>query len=445
MSRPPPEPDGRDDLRMEVLGLRAAVHDRTTGLPSYLFLVDPIRSLLDSCRRIGVLHVGIANLEPLESLYGWQVFDRVMTRLAGALRVSAREDLPEGALLAIDRIAGDRFVAFVPGPGGKPVTADLLRDVARAVRRRLEAAFEDEAFREIAPAPSFRTGHALLTDDPFFRLERRIHAAVEEARSQDERQEARRARARQAELRRILRDASISTVFQPVIDLDTGDPIGYEALARGPKDSALEMPATLFATSARLGISADLDRLCRNVAIRAAAEVVRAAGTKIFLNALPASLADAGWTEGTVAEELERVAISRNDLVIEVSERTADGDLETLSRACGLLRQRGFEVALDDVGTGYASLATASRLQPRWLKLSPGIVRGISLSPIQRSVVSSILAVARQVEADVVAVGVETDADADALRSTGARYAQGFLFAGPSAAAPRPQGTPAER
>jgi EAL domain-containing protein (putative c-di-GMP-specific phosphodiesterase class I)/GGDEF domain-containing protein len=430
-----------DHERNEFLRLRSALHDRITGLPSYPLLFDALRSALDRRRHLGVLHVDVANLDLVESLYGWQVFDRVLARIADVLRRLPGTELPRGALLAVNGVAGDRIVAFLPenGSGKEVEPADLAR-MAGATRVCLEQAFDEEEWAGLSPRLAFRVGHALLSEDPFYRFERRVHAAVEEARTLSVRRRRRAETVRGAELRRIIREAEIFSVFQPVVDLATGETIGHEALARGPKDSGFEMPAAMFAMSARLGVGVDLDRLCRRRAVQGSGALGETGRGKIFLNVLPGSLFDPEWFEESFAGLLSESSLSPRDLVLEVSERGADPDIDRLVSGLEALRDRGFGVALDDVGTGYASLATIEKVRPDYLKVDVSLVRGVDENLIKQELLSSLVHIARRIGAAVVAEGIESEKEAEAIRATGAPLGQGYLFAGPSVpgGAPRP-------
>jgi len=356
----------------------------------------------------------------------------VLRRLPGA-------ELPRGALLAVNGVAGDRMVAFIPETAsGKEVEpADLAR-MAGATRVRLEQAFDDEEWAGLSPRLAFRVGHALLSEDPFYRFERRVHAAVEEARTLSERRRRRAETVRGAELRRIIREAEIFSVFQPVVDLATGETVGHEALARGPKGSGFEMPAAMFAMSARLGVAVDLDRLCRRRAVQGSGAIGARGRGKIFLNVLPGSLRDPEWFEDSFAGLLSASSLSPRDLVLEVSERGADPDIDRLVSGLEALRDRGFGVALDDVGTGYASLATIENVRPDYLKVDVSLVRGVDENLIKQELLSSLVHIARRIGAAVVAEGIESAKEADAIRAAGAPLGQGYFFAGPSA----PGGSP---
>ena len=411
-----------DHLRTAYLKLRGALHDRTTDLPAYPVLFDELRHALDARRRIGVIHAGVTNLELIESLYGWQAFDRAVAQLASAVRALPGAELPATALLAVGGVPADRFVVFVPEDArGRDVDEETLASLAAAVKARLSRVLEVEAFEALAPRPQARVGHALLSENPFFRFERRVHAAVEEARTLPERRAARREEVWRSELAQVISDARIRTVWQPVVELRSGSVYGFEALARGPEDTPFATPRAMFALSGRAGNDFDLDRVCRESALRDGLHVARKG--RIFVNVLPQTLADEGaWSHWSTP----------GDVVVEISERALGEDPAAHAKAVEALRARGFALALDDVGTGRDGSVALDRLRPDFVKVDPSVIRGIDGSLIRQEIFSTIVKLGTAIDASIVAVGIESEAEADTLRSLGARYGQGYHFAQPA-------------
>jgi len=419
--------------RRDYLKLRSALYDRTTGLPAFPVLFDRLRTMLDRRRRIGVLHLEIENLPQVESLYGWQVFDRILSRVASELTASVGEELPGGTLVGVSGVAGDRFAAFVAErPDGEEVDRSFLAALGRKLSGRLETSFSGAEFAGLNPALGFRTGHALLSINPFYRFERRVYSALEEARAYQERLEERREMSWSDELQEIIRDAAVGTVFQPVVDLRSRAVLGHEAFARGPKDSPLEMPRTMFDLSDRCGVAAELDRICRDSALRAAADV--AGRGKLFLNLLPSGLDELQRPDAELAALLDALSLRRDEVVLEFSERCANGETEAFREGLARAKELGFGVSLDDVGTGYGCQALLERARPDFLKLDVSLVRGIDESLIKQELLHSLIRIAETIGASVVAEGVETESEAATLAGAGARYGQGFLFAEPAPA-----------
>ena len=427
-----------EHFRNGYLKLRSVLHDRTTRFPSYPMLFDELRTLLDARRHLGVVHIEPVNIDLVESLYGWQVFDRTMAQLAAVVAAMQGAELPAGALLAVGGVPADRFVAFIPETmQGKALTHEDLAAMAAAVKLRLSAALDEEPLAELAPRLAVSVGHAFLSEDPFYRFERRVHAAVREASQLPERRLQARDRAWGAALRKVIREEAVRTVWQPVVELESGSYHGFEAFSRGPKDSMFEMPRAMFALSGRVGASGDLDRLCRRAALRDGAGV--AGSGKLFVNVLPSTLASGEWSLAPIAELLAAAGRTAADVVVEVSERAVSADAPELPGAWDALRGQGFALALDDVGTGRDGGEAVLRLRPDYLKVDASVVRGIDGNLVKQEIFSTIARAAGTVGARVAAVGVESAEEAATVKRLGARFAQGYHFASP---APRERWAP---
>jgi EAL domain-containing protein (putative c-di-GMP-specific phosphodiesterase class I) len=419
------------DYRTGYLKMRSVLHDRTTGLPTFPLLFDRLRALLEQRKAIGVLHFAVADLDMVESLYGWQVFDGVVSRVARVLRESVGSELPPSALVTLNGVAGGRFVVFVPDrPEGNEADGPFLAEAGRAVCRKLEQAFDDDSFAGLNPAPCFRAGHALLSENPFYRFERCVYAAVDEARGAHQRREHRRELSWGEELRSIIRSRSVRTLFQPIVELETRRVVGHEALSRGPRDSMFETPRAMFALSDRIGVAADLDRLCYEEALAAAADLPRAG--KLFLNLRNESLDRQGDPWAVLLSALERHRVEPSALVLEVSERAAGSDPQPFVDRLRGFKSDGFALALDDVGTGRAGLRAIERLEPDYLKIDTSLVRNVHESLMQQEVLATLVELAQAIGGAVIGEGVEREAEAAALAAGGARYGQGHLFAMPA-------------
>jgi EAL domain-containing protein (putative c-di-GMP-specific phosphodiesterase class I) len=348
------------------------------------------------------------------------------------------DQLPRGTLLAVGGVPADRFVAFIPeGEAGRLLTHDELAVMAAAVKVRLDEALGEEPFSTLTPRLVVKIGHAFLSEDPFYRFERRVHAAVHEARALSDERDRNRDRVWGAELRKAIREDAIRTVWQPVVELESGAYHGFEALSRGPKDSMFEMPRAMFALSGRVGAAGDLDRVCRRQAIREAQGV--ASGRKLFVNVLPSTLSGTGWSDGTVPELLAAAGRAPRDVVVEVSERAIGPDAASLVAGWDALRHDGFALALDDVGTGRDGGEALDMLRPDYLKVDASVVRGIDSNLVKQEIFTTIARAGETIGARLVAVGVESAEEVATLRRLGARYGQGYHFAGP---APRERWSP---
>ncbi|MGD8375930.1 MAG: GGDEF domain-containing phosphodiesterase [Acidobacteriota bacterium] len=415
-------------LRTDLLKLQSALYDRNTELSSYHAVFGQLRAHFEKARRMGILVVSVGELSQVESIYGWQVFDDVLRRIAATLTGLRGSLFPDAAIVAPDGVGAERFVVFLPSdPRGAEITPGWMEGLVPAVRERLEATFRGEAFRSMTPRPRFRVGQATLVEDPFHRFERLVYRAVERASGA---RTADRQRSRlEEELRRILREGEVHVVFQPIHSLEGGGILGYEALSRGPEGGVFRDPRAMFDLGERLGLAGELDALCQRRAILGASRLEP--GRKLFVNALPATLlADdsGGWNP---AEWIRRAGLEPSDVVIEITERGRVEDRERLAHRVAGLRRMGLGVALDDIGTGLTGLQAIAEMRPDFLKLDVSLVHNIQSNLVSQDLLRSLTQVARNIGARVVGEGVETEQEVATLRECGTDFAQGYLFSRP--------------
>jgi len=219
--------------------------------------------------------------------------------------------------------------------------------------------------------------------------------------------------------------------FQPLVAIDRADIYGYEALTRAPADGPLHSPLVLFETAARLGRLVELEHLI----VRRAMQRFKALGLPglLFLNVTADTLVGAREHVGMLATELAELGLPTSRVVIELTETRPIEDLAQLDDALQALRERGFRVALDDLGEGFASLRRWMEMRPDFVKIDRHFIDGIAQEPLKQQFVRSIVEMAATSGCEVVAEGLEQEPDLDVLRRLGLTICQGYLFARPSA------------
>lgn len=213
--------------------------------------------------------------------------------------------------------------------------------------------------------------------------------------------------------------------FQPIVSWPARTVYGHEALVRSTEPT-LNNPALLFDAAERLGRTQELGRRIR--AAVTSRMSVAPPDSSIFVNLHAADLADEHLysAQSALSKHAARV-------VLEVTERASLERIPDVRGKIARLRQLGFRIAVDDLGAGYAGLASFSQLEPDIAKLDMSLVRGIDTSATKASIVRSMISVCTQeLGTLVVCEGVETEAERDTLQSLGADLLQGYLFARPA-------------
>ncbi|MBV9818889.1 MAG: EAL domain-containing protein [Solirubrobacterales bacterium] len=225
-------------------------------------------------------------------------------------------------------------------------------------------------------------------------------------------------------LERVCRERLIAPAFQPIVDLARGVVCGYEGLSRFTVDVQLGGPDEWFAAAAWHGYAGRLEAVALEAILASRPELPPNAF--LSLNLSPDALR---------APEVAVVLGHAEDLagvVIEITEQAPVEDYAALEQVLGGLRARGAMVAVDDTGSGYASLRHLLALQPQFVKLDRTLITGVDHDPRRSSAVAAIGAFAGQLDAWLIAEGVETHAELDRLLELGVPLAQGYLLGRPA-------------
>lgn len=235
-------------------------------------------------------------------------------------------------------------------------------------------------------------------------------------------------------LQEILEKQLLTPLFQPVVSLRENAVHGYEALIRGPSDSPLHSPLTLFDAATRNGQLAELELLCRQISLE---EYLRLGlAGKLFLNISPAYLMQPGFRHGQTLAHMRALGIPADRVVMELTEHSPTHDYGLLRAAAAHYKDMGFEIAIDDLGAGYAGLRLWHELRPNYVKIDMHFVQGIHEDRGKRQFVESIREIALSLNCHVIAEGVETRDEYRAISELGIDFGQGYYFARPGAAPP---------
>ena len=230
----------------------------------------------------------------------------------------------------------------------------------------------------------------------------------------------------------IARGGHLRAVYQPILDLVTGQVTGYEGLSRpcGPADGL--SPAELFGGTLSGTLRHKLESLARQTIVQSSAHV-RVSGELLFVNCSPSVL----LRSGEVAE-LRRLVdanalLEPQDIVIEVTEDPQPIDEASLASVVRELQAEGFQVALDDLGAGGNGLGRVARVRPDWVKLDRALIDGLDQDAERRQLVGFLARMASEIGASVVAEGIETMDELAAVIRLGISHGQGFGLGKPGA------------
>ncbi|MCX5591279.1 GGDEF domain-containing protein [Alcaligenes endophyticus] len=233
----------------------------------------------------------------------------------------------------------------------------------------------------------------------------------------------------------ILKEKKITSVFQPIVDLRSGEFVGYEGLVRVPHLSNDFVPATLFQTARELGRLKELEELCCRLHVLGFLQ--QGLQGKLFLNSSPDVVlmlfSDLTETPNFGLNYCTHLAgLDPQRIVMELTETERADNYHDLNRAIAQLRSSGLEFAIDDLGEGYSCLRLWSELQPEYVKIDRHFVSSIDTDVLKQQLVRSICDIAEHANSIVVAEGIETAAELQMLQHIGVRCGQGYFLARPA-------------
>lgn len=231
----------------------------------------------------------------------------------------------------------------------------------------------------------------------------------------------------------LLRRGFHSVVFQPIRRIADNSIYGYEALMRGPAGTPLAEPGRIFCQPViNWQLLHQLDVACLFSAIRLGRLI--ATPQTLFINMHGETLLRYSNGADEVQRLLDCLHIAPSRLVIELSEMTDRAHVRGIGRSLRPLRNAGVRLALDDIGARYAWLHHMLWLDPDFLKLDRGFVRGAARSTRRQELIAGMVAFARSGGAEMIAEGIETKAEYEALRDAGITLGQGYYLGLPLAA-----------
>lgn len=432
----------REVLHQQIAALNAleerlsyvGLHDPVTDLPNRRLFVESLKqAVLRAARqrtRLAVLFIDFDHFKTLNDTHGHEAGDRFLIEMAARLKTSLRRsDLAA-------RLGGDEFAVLLDGVGEE--------EAIRVAQTLLSHLSEPVALGAVSWHASASIGVACFPEhgsDPQALLraaDLAMYWAKETGRGRvvcyaPEKDEAFHAQAWiQSALNGAEARGELSLWWQPQIALTSGKVAGAEVLLRWRHpEKGLVSPAQFIPVAEASGLMVPIGRWVLEQALREwcslAAEGV--APPRVAVNVSVIQLARADFAT-MVKEVLERFDVPPSALELELTESMM-ADMPVARTRLAELEALGVRLAIDDFGTGYSSLAYLSALPFDLLKIDAMFVQAIGSSSAADALVESFVRIAKALQMDTVAEGVERAEQADFLRRNGVAFAQGYFFARP--------------
>jgi diguanylate cyclase (GGDEF)-like protein len=442
----------RAALRTKQLQDRLSEFSRTdmlTNLPNRVLLLDRLQQAIQRRERLpdqhyAVLFLDFDRFKIVNDSLGHEAGDQLLVQIADRLRGQVRpadsvSRMPESQVAM--RLGGDEFVILLEGMVGG-------RECAMAVARRLLDALA--APYQIGESQIVSTASigVVIDEGDYLRAEdvlRDADTAMYEAKAAGRgravlfdatmRDKVRRRLSMESELRLAIEAGQLTLHYQPIICLDSGRLVGVEALVRWcHPERGMVSPGEFIPVADDSGLIIPLGDWVLGEACRQLGVWQRTLGT----DRIPSVNVNLSARQFVIADFAERVVRAAGDggiepssVHLEITESAVMQDVAAATRLLHDLKSQGFKVALDDFGTGYSSLACLHEFPLDVVKIDRSFVKNMSRGRHYTALVHAIVALARNLNLEVVAEGVETADLVPPLQYLGCQYAQGYFFGRP--------------
>src|SRR5437867_9805548 len=404
----------------------ALLIDRATGLPTVPMVLDRLKETLIEQGEIGIVYIDIEQFEAIEAEYGWAFFDEFVRRAGEVIGEEARSRFPK-ALVSASLTGGSSFFIFFETRGSDVRQESAFDVIANDVRQKLIDAMRLRFPNMQQGQIGFFVGVARIDYRPQIRLERQVYQGMQTASDAVRDAEQQRKKQLARELRDIIRRKRLTTMFQPIVSAKDLSIFGYEILTRGPTNSSFRNSDMLFSFARETKLAWGLEAVSLECALRRLRSF-DLANRKFLLNLEAEMFAE---SEFRIHEVVSFFSEHRGHFVFELTERAAIEDYHVFRRLLDEFRSKGIEVAIDDAGSGYASLEAIATLSPDYLKITKGLVSTLAREPIKQDLVRMLVDLAGKINARTIAEGIETNEEYEACRELGIDLLQGYFLAHP--------------
>lgn len=419
------------------------LHDSLTGLPNRQLFEQALRDRFDEATALldsffAVLFVDLEHFKDVNESMGHAAGDAVLTQVAGRLRssVDARD--------VVARLGSDEFAVLVQSLSDilhvESIARRVLNNLSKAVTLGSKTIYLGASVGIAIGSSSYERAEDVMRD---------AEIAMQHAKSTggtryalfDSKMHARAQKRLQliSDLRLAIERNEFRLLYQPIVNLSDGRPVGCEALIRWdhPTEGVIS-PNDFINLSEQTGLAAPIGRfVLQTAASQLAAWRRNRGGTMDFtmhVNVSASELSEPEF-ERHLVQLIEHNGLVPADLTLEITESVV---LDAGTRANVTLervRDRGFKICIDDFGTGYSSMRYLQQFKVDAIKIDRSFVTGPDGDLASEPIVHTLMTLAEAFDVRVVAEGVESTRQREMLRQAGCRLAQGFLYARPLSAA----------
>jgi diguanylate cyclase (GGDEF)-like protein/PAS domain S-box-containing protein len=413
-----------------------AFHDSLTGLPNRALFLDRVEHALNRVKRDGsasfaVLLLDVDHFKNVNDSLGHSAGDELLIAIGERLARTVR------AADTVARFGGDEFTVLVERVAD---AGDATRASIR-VQDEIAAPFpigETEVFASASigitiAGPEYENAEQIVrdADTAMYRAKAQGRARAEIF-DTDMRAEAVARLRLETDLRHAIDRSELRVFYQPIVRIDSGAVIGYEALVRWQHPiKGLIAPSEFIPLAEETGLVVPIGEFVLREACGQMSRWLNGKPLNMSVNISGRHFAD-GELLLHINDALARSSLRPSALHVEVTESAIIQQPRMALELIDQIRDLGCGIALDDFGTGFSSLSYLHQFPIDRLKIDASFVRGAPEKPKNVEIIRSILSLARGLDIEVIAEGIETDEERELLRSLGCEFGQGFLFARPA-------------
>lgn len=386
--------------------------------------------LLKDEKIIWVLYLDIVKFQEIEFRYGYIICRKILAEIENELRRTLRKERHLFLYSQLESKGGDDFVIyFVPGKNTHWKMKEILEQWVLPFEERLNRRIRKLVDQKIG----LRSGLAQCINKIGRSADYLLYAAVKEAFLLNKSEPDPLFFDRREEISHLIEepDTYLKAAYQPIIETKRGEVFGFEALARIPGSTNFNNIADLFPFAEKIGQLYPIETLCRRQAITFYPSIAQNK-EMLFLNINPQVLIDPEFASGHTRKLLSEKGLAPQNVVLEITERSAIEDFATFRDALDHYRNQGYLIALDDVGAGYSSLQSVAELHPDFLKIDRSLIQGINADPIKWALLETFVTFSKRIGCRILAEGVETAEEMRTVVQLGVDYVQGFFVARPA-------------
>jgi EAL domain-containing protein (putative c-di-GMP-specific phosphodiesterase class I) len=388
-------------------------------------VLEGVKAAFKEGYEVAVMVLNIKNMNELADRLGSHQHSQLMKKFKKSFRSLVKDQMDERNIITLHDFYEDGLSLLMKVDYSQHSITDidsLMKNISHEIHTSLVHQYP-------AIELVFETGY-MFVDKKYYSVQEAIVRAHRQAIAMAEKRVTSEFNEMLCLIQQIISEKSIILLAQPIIDVSTSETRALEMLTRGPKGTVLEFPLQLFSIARQTGHLYDLEMLVFEKAL----QQIKSTKCKhdIFINFTPLTLGNMRFTRDIKNLIQQYKGISPKQIVFEVTERDSIEEIKDFNYNIKVLRLMGFRIAVDDTGSGYASLNTISEIMPDVIKIDRSVIENIDKNSLKESMLKGLLMVAKEAGSLVVAEGIENAEEASVLTRNNVDLAQGYFYARPT-------------